>query len=76
MKLIASGESRLFWVSVERPADENLLHSILPRMPTSRVDYEWSRDINEIVDFHFSDQIVVDCTFGTSRALRSASRTR
>lgn len=66
VQLIASGEQRLFWVDVVPPADQEMLHSIDPADPNSKIDYEWSLDDSSFDDFHFGPQVIADCA-STSR---------
>ncbi len=67
-KLISSGGDRLYWVAVKRPEDMVYLHSIVPGDFTSEIEYEWSMGKNELDEYNFGDQLVAECSFGTSFA--------
>jgi hypothetical protein len=75
VQLIGSGQDRLFWVDRVRPADENVLHSVKPPNFSDVTDYEWSRGDGDstILDYHFGEQLVVRCTFGTARAFSATA---
>lgn len=66
--LIASGGNRVFWVDKVPPANTQFLRSMIPGDPASKVEYEWSEDKFETEDYHFGEQIIGDCDFGTSLA--------
>jgi len=66
-QLIASGGNRLFWVDNAPPADATIMHSIIPGDPTSQVDYAFPVQESDLSIYRFSDQLIVDCDFGTSK---------
>jgi hypothetical protein len=75
VQLLASGGERLFWVDRVRPADQNVMHSVVPPSFTA-IDYEWSRDDSDsdLPEYHFGSQLVVHCPFGSARAFSPTAR--
>jgi hypothetical protein len=70
--IVATGK-KLYWVSLEKPLDAPLLHSIEPATGT-QIDYEFSRGKTNIQnDFKMSDDLIVSCSFGTSVAFDATS---
>lgn len=68
--LIASGGNRVFWVDKVPPLDQQFLRSMIPGDPSTQIQYEWSKDKFETEDYHFGEQIIGDCDFGTSLAYK------
>jgi len=68
--LIASGGNRVFWVDKVPPLDQQYLRSMIPGDPSTQIQYEWSKDKFETEDYHFGEQIIGDCDFGTSLAYK------
>jgi len=67
VRLIASGQNRLFWAAIKRPDDQLFLHSIIPGDPASELEYVWSEGKNELDEYNFSE-LIAECSFGTSHA--------
>ena len=67
VQFFTSASKRLYWVSIEKPLDEPLLHS---QLGNTRVDYEFTRAQNNIAtNYRLSDQIIVGCgDFSTAEA--------
>ncbi len=66
--LLASGGNRVFWVDKVPPGNTQFLRSMIPGDAASQVEYEWSMDKFETEDYHFGEQLIGDCDFGTSLA--------
>lgn len=66
--LITSGGDRVFWVDKVPPQGTQFLRSMIPGDPASQVEYEWSKDKFDTEDYHFGEQLIGDCDFGTSLA--------
>lgn len=72
VQFFTSAEQRIFWVSIEKPLDEALLHSSNPD-GSGRVDYELTRGIDNIAErFKLSDQLIVDCGFSDAKAFAAS----
>ena len=67
-KLISSGGSRIYWVDQVAPQNLLFLHSMVPGDPSTDVKYEWSSGKNDLDEYHFGEQLVAECSFGTSIA--------
>lgn len=69
-KRISSGQNRLFWVDKRKPADKLVWRSIIPGDAASEVEYAWSLDRTEsdLEEFQFGEQLIAECSFGTSLA--------
>jgi hypothetical protein len=68
VRFITSAEDKLFWVSLEKPLDEPMLHSYDPATD-QRIDYEWSRgETNLDVRYRFGTEVVIKCNFSTVTA--------
>jgi hypothetical protein len=67
VQFFTSANTRLYWVSIEKPLDEPLLHS---RVDGTRVEYEFTRGQNNIAtNYRLSDELVVGCgDFSTAEA--------
>ena len=73
VQFLTAAESKAFWVSLEKPLDEPLLHSLDPSTGT-RIDYEFSRaDSNIEQRYHMSSQLIVRCSFGTTSAFSATA---
>lgn len=66
VELVFGSPNRFYWVSLEKPLDEPLLHSYEPESDT-RFDYEATRGDTNLEDWRASDRMIVDCGF--SRAI-------
>lgn len=68
VQLITAADNRLFWVSLEKPLDEPMLHSYDPKTG-NRVDYEATRgDDNIMDDYQMSGSLIVKCSFNNASA--------
>src|SRR5262245_44389116 len=68
VQMITAIDSRFYWVSLEKPLNEPLLHSFDTATGT-RVDYEFTRaDTNIAERFKMSGALVVKCNFSTAIA--------
>jgi hypothetical protein len=76
VQLITAAENRFFWVSLEKPLDEPMLHSYDPATD-QRVAYEFSRaDTNIEERYQMSGALVVKCTFSTTSAFDATQSNR
>jgi hypothetical protein len=69
-------ENRVFWVSIEKPLDEPLLHSLDP-VTGGRIDYEFTRKDTRISEnYTLGTQLVVNCNFSTAKAFSATEPNR
>jgi hypothetical protein len=66
VQFFTSASARLYWVSIEKPLDEPLLHS---QIGNTRVDYEFTRADDAVAsNYKLSDQLLVNCEFSPIEA--------
>ena len=69
VKFFAAADSKIYWVSLEKPLDEPVLHSLDPKTGGQPISYEFTRaDTNIEERYHMSDQLVMKCNFSTATA--------
>ena len=68
VQFLTGASAKVFWVSLEKPLDEPMLHSF-DTVTSARVDYEFTRDDTNIAEhYHVGDKLVAKCNYGTSTA--------
>lgn len=74
VQFISGAEGKLFWVSLEKPLDDRVMHSYDPSTDT-RIDYtnmqlhdSLQSDSNFDQHYFMSNTLFVKCSFGTSTA--------
>ncbi|HEU0037312.1 MAG TPA: hypothetical protein VFQ53_42165 [Kofleriaceae bacterium] len=68
VQFMTADRDRFYWVSLEKPLDEPLLHAVRPDPDPqiemeSRVTFEATRGQTDIAEFHFSNTYVLECDF-------------
>lgn len=76
VQFFTAADRKLYWVTLEKPLDQPLLHSIDPSTGT-QVDYEFTRaDTNIANHYKMSDSLVVRCGFSRALAFDAAASNR
>ncbi len=76
VNFLAAADQRFYWISLEKPLDAPLLHS-LDATTTTQVDYMFTMgDTSIAANYQFSGDMLVDCTFDQTTAYDAATGTQ